>query len=443
MSKIIQSYFESAHSSILSEDDLLNCIRGMPALLFRIEIVKNKIEYLNDYKIDGLGENTFVLLKNKKLSREIIFEEDFFNYESFIQAVHASKETLKVIRIRTENGEVRWLKLFGGPNPYNQGFYLGILMDITPAIPVIEEINEKENEQLALLEMVDNPAILINLENKKVVSFNRAAVELFSYSSNELQRLEFNDLYHHSFNAEMIKIFEDVLFEKKWEGKVFFQRKGNSRFLGRTILRLVKIQDKRLLRISIYSVYMTNKTSSNSKFNLDEPLLSKSHQSFAQSLMQKIEPVSDLKNILNILLTTTYGDEEYDAIMYSDIFIKKDKIAVYAEGETLQNIKFGESFVYEGTIAENIEQYKLDYLIVEDTMSSIKAIDWALFIPNGIRSYYAKPFYERNTLRSVLILCSKKTNVFSDDKLDTYDLLTEPFLKGLKNWRKASRSKKS
>lgn len=442
MSNNLQSYFESVHSSSLSDTDLKNCIKGMPALLFRIEIVKNKIEYLNDFKIEGLGENTFLILKNQKISKEFILEEDFFKYESFIQSVHASKETLTIIRIKTEHGQIRWIKLFGGPNPYNLGFYLGILMDITPAIPIIEEINEKENEQQALLEMVDNPALLVNIENKKVVSFNRAAIELFGYSSDELQKLEFNDLYHHSFNFEMIKIFEDVIFEKKWEGKVFFQKKGNNKFLGRSVLRLIKIKDKRFLRISIYAVDLTNKLAPNNKFDIDQTHLSKSNQTFIDSLMGKIEPLSDIESILKVLLNNTIEEEKYDAIIYSDIFTKKDKIAVYAEGDSFNNLKFGETFFYEGTIAENIEQYKLDHLIVDDTMSSIKAIDWALFIPNGIRSYFAKPFFERNTLRSVLILCSKKPNVFSDNKLETYSLLYEPFLKGLKNYRKALRTKK-
>ena len=441
MSNILQSYFESAHSSVLSETDLINCIKGMPALLFRIDIVKNKIEYLNDYKIEGLGENTFLILKNQKLSKEFILKEDLSRYESFIQAIHASKETLTIIRIKNEHGQLRWIKLFGGPNPYNLGFYLGILLDITPAIPIIEEINEKENEQQALLEMFDNPALLVNIENKKVVSFNRAAIELFGYSSDELQKLEFNDLYHHSFNFEMIKIFEDVIFEKKWEGKIFFQKKGNSKFLGRSILRLIKIKDKRFLRISIYAVDLTNKLAPNNKFNIDQTYLSKSNQLFIDSLMNKIEHLSDLGSILKVLLNNTSEEEKYDAIIYSDIFTKKDKIAVYAEGSSFNNLKFGETFFYEGTIAENIEQYKLDHLIVDDTMSSIKAIDWALFIPNGIRSYFAKPFYERNTLRSILILCSKKPNVFSDNKLETYSLLYEPFLKGLKNYRKALRTK--
>jgi hypothetical protein len=41
MADFKQDYFESAHSKVLSGEELMNCLRGLPALLFRIEIVKN------------------------------------------------------------------------------------------------------------------------------------------------------------------------------------------------------------------------------------------------------------------------------------------------------------------------------------------------------------------------------------------------------------------
>ena len=93
------------------------------------------------------------------------------------------------------------------------------------------------------------------------------------------------------------------------------------------------------------------------------------------------------------------------------------------------------------SLAENIDRYGLDHLIMEDTFSSIKAIDWALFIPHGIRSYFAKPFYERKTMRSVLIICSTERNRFSESAIHRYALLNAPFLKGLKNWRRATKGR--
>jgi hypothetical protein len=103
----------------------------------------------------------------------------------------------------------------------------------------------------------------------------------------------------------------------------------------------------------------------------------------------------------------------------------------------------GKVFPCEGTIAENMERFRLDHLIVDDTFASIKAIDWAVFIPHGIRSYFATPFHDRKVLRSVLILCATARGIFSERKIEAYSLLYRPFLAALKNWRKAARQKKT
>ena len=442
MSNIITEYFESAHSSLLSETDLLNCLRGLPALLFRIELAKNRVEYLNDFQLETLGEKTFLLLKNPHFSQEIIFEEDYPIYEAYIRSVHGADNSSAVFRVNNPDGTFSWLKLFGSPNAFDPGFYLGMLVDITPDMTMIEQMKEREAEQQTMLDMLDNPVVLVDITDKNIISHNSAAHELFGYSIDEFRKLKLSDLYHHGFKSEMIKIFEDIIFDKKWEGKILFRRKNQSRFWGKATLRSLKIKEKRLLRISVYGVDsadISRQASGNRTVVTDLP---DSKKQYVKMLLSKVEPISDIKNSLELFLKNPFDSEEFDGIIYSDILVKKGQVIVYGVGAPFKNLSFGLSFSYEGTIAENIEQYKLDHLIVDDTMSSIKAIDWALFIPYGIRSYFAKPFYERNVLRSVLILCSKKPNVFSEDKLDDYALLDEPFIKGLKSWRKAARVKK-
>jgi hypothetical protein len=102
-----------------------------------------------------------------------------------------------------------------------------------------------------------------------------------------------------------------------------------------------------------------------------------------------------------------------DAVMFSDIYAKKNKVIVYATGEMKEPLTAGSQFAYSGTIAENIEKENLDYLIVDNTQSSIKAIDWMLFVPKGISSYIAKALYVRGAMRTVLIFCSRNKNTFS------------------------------
>lgn len=68
-------------------------------------------------------------------------------------------------------------------------------------------------------------------------------------------------------------------------------------------------------------------------------------------------------------------------------------------------------------------RFDLDHIIVEDTSRSIKPIDWVLFIPRGIRSYFAKPFFKDGVLHNVLIFCSTEAKRFSGCNVRPYQSL--------------------
>ena len=89
--------------------------------------------------------------------------------------------------------------------------------------------------------------------------------------------------------------------------------------------------------------------------------------------------------------------------MFSDIQSGRGMVQVYGVGRLFSSLEWGLSHAYEGTIAQDIERFSLDSLIVEDTLDSIKSIDWAMFIRCGVRSYFAKPFYAAEGLHAVLI----------------------------------------
>ena len=71
---------------------------------------------------------------------------------------------------------------------------------------------------------------------------------------------------------------------------------------------------------------------------------------------------------------------------------------MYGAGPAFRELRWGAEHAYEGTIAQDIERFGLRSLTVEDTLDSIKSIDWVLFAPHGIRSYFAKPFYTEQRL---------------------------------------------
>ena len=160
---------------------------------------------------------------------------------------------------------------------------------------------------------------------------------------------------------------------------------------------------------------------------------------YATRLGDKIAGLTEMEDILSVILQNLPHGVHADAILFSDIYAKKGRVQVYHAGEPFSAMRQGETFSYQGTIAENIERYKLDHLTVDDTLESIKAIDWVLFIPKGIRSYFAKAFYSRGAMRTILILCSTSPSAFRPELVQHYASLFPPFQVGVKEWRKAHR----
>jgi hypothetical protein len=422
---------------VVSSEELTNFVDDLPALLWRVDIVRNKIEYLNDNRDQGLGDKSGLLLKNIDYSRQVILPEDFRYFEEFMKALHAGKTMATVFRVKTEGGDIRWLKLTGTRDRHKPNYYIGFLLDISETAEIVRRSVEQDAEREAMIEMADNPVILIDALTRVVVAFNMAAGDLFEYRPEEFFRLNFGELYHRSFQQQISRICEDLIFEKKWEGKIHFRRKNNTSFLGKTSLILLFVKGRHLYRISIHEIETDDinsgallEGSSGLSKKLDPGL-----SAHGAKLLNMIGRKNNMEEILGILLDNQYGGRFFDSIIYSDVYSKKNKVCVYTAGDAFASMQQGQIYPYEGTIAENIDRFKLEYLIVDDTFSSIKPIDWALFVPHGIRSYFAQPFYEKKLIRTVLILCSKEGNMFSDAKLTEYAVLYPAFLQGLKNYR--------
>jgi len=437
--------FESIPTGIITKDELFNFVEDFPALLWRIDIVKNKIEYLNNYQIKGLESKSGLILQNINFSKRTILKEDLHLLEGFMRAVRNGETAATIFRIKNKDDHITWIKVTGTINRKDPRFYLGYMLDVSDTVGIVQDTLEKDADIDAMVELVNNPVILIDPYDKIILTHNIAARDLFGYQAGEFSKLKFSDLYHHSIKTRINRIYEEIIFDKKWEGKLIFQRKYNSLFIGEVVIRSLFFRGTRVFRVSIDHVSVDDKDIGMFVLTAGDEVTSSNpvNDHYINQLMEKLEDESDMSAILQIMLDNQYGNMNFDSIIYSDIYAKKNKVAVYTAGKALSPMKQGEVFPYEGTIAENIDRYKLDYLIVEDTFSSIKAIDWALFIPHGLRSYFAKPFFDRKVMRTVLILCSTQRNMFSNQYVADYALLFKPFLLGLTNWRKVKKNKKA
>ena len=159
-----------------------------------------------------------------------------------------------------------------------------------------------------------------------------------------------------------------------------------------------------------------------------------------ERLKRKISRLVDINEIMETCLATPLVSEQYEAILFSDVQVRKNLVAVYGAGSPFEGMQQAETFSYKGTIAEDINRYSLDYLVVDDTQDSIKPIDWALFVPRGIRSYFAMPFYSRGVLRTVLILCSTEPARFATKEPEMFIAMLTTINEAVKAWRRHLRS---
>jgi len=402
-----------------SYEDTYDFINTIPALFWRIELVQNKIEYLNNFELPGLGESSKLLLKNMDFSRKIIIEEDIPVFESFMKSAKDRKPTVAILRIKLKDGTIRWLKIAGHPDHLKSTYYMGYILDITDVVNYLRDITSNDSGIKGKIGLFDNPILLVRFSDKKIFAANHAALDILGYSHDEIQKLSLLDLFEDNIERYTQNIYEEILFHKRWNGSLSFFNKNGNKFSGETAIRSLSENGNNLLWISIYDITTKNKSTDQQ----GDSIALQEQDTHTTQIADKIKAAaqnSDIINMLNLFLENQPVKNLADSILYSDINIKKGNVITYGAGPSFESLELGEEYPYEGTIAENIVKHDLNYIIIEDTYKSIKPIDWALFIPKGVKSYYAVPFFEKGELKTVLIYCSKKASVFSEENTKRY-----------------------
>lgn len=429
---ITQEQLNKVHP--LAYDDILSCINVIPALFWRIEVTKNRIEYMNSFELPGLYEKSTLLLKNMNFSREVILDQDFYIFENFIKSVRDRKSSVSIFRIKLENGTVRWLKIAGGPDPYHSTSFVGYILEITDVVDSIRFLDNQGSGIRGEISLFNNPVILANISDRQVVAGNDSALKTLGYSHDELEDLYLDDIFRGNPDHYMIKVYEEIIFHRRWNGELSFSDKNQRIYSGEVAIRALAEGTQKLLWISVYDIF-EEKHLSGEELQVDI----KNYAFQDSSLSNEIRAAAEhgvMTEILEIILENQPFKNLADSILYSDVHQDEGLVYTYGVGPTFESLEPGKDYPFEGTIAENIIAYGLDNIIVEDTFQSIKPIDWALFIPRDVKSYYAQPFYEKGVLRTVLIFCSKKNLAFNEENTRAYESLFPLFLEGLEIWRR-------
>lgn len=422
----------------LKPGEFTRFISAAAGLFWRMRINEKKIEFLNHTAINGLSGNNDVekLLHNLVWAQEVVAEEDFFRFKLFILSMREGKEASVIFRVRVKQEKQPdhfWIRIVGAPGGVEPSFYYGHIRDITQDVDFVSHLLEKDLERQTMIESENLPVMLVDMETGAVISRNTLAYELFGYTYREFISIKFQALYPEEQKSNISRLFETCLRDGHWEGSLPLVKKGNIPIQASVKIRRLSLRGRNLLKISIHQHNGAEK-----KVPVSHPLPPDREQ-FKQSLLAAAQEKYDMEEILDTLLGRQYGNPLFEAVMYADVYVKKRKVIVYARGkggEVFATLKPGTTFDFEGTVSQAIWENHLDFLILGDTLESTKPIDWALFIPHGVRSYFVKPFYHGDQLRTLLLFCSTQPNRFSEEDMDIYELYYPAFLKGLKNWRK-------
>ena len=394
-------------------------LANAPFLLWRINIVKKEISYLNTSYIQGLGNDTLLLLKNMEFARSTVLNEDFDRFETFMNKVHDRQAASALFRIKNHDGMMLWVHAAGIPDPARSSCYVGILSECTSLAAEALAMDTPSQKLESRIELFENPVLLCRFDDKRVVITNSAALLFLGKSHDDVGRISLYDLLGDDTPRQMESVYESLIFAERWIGQLTFRDCQHNKVLCDVSIRGLSSGGENYLWVAL---------------SLPHTVLASKPRDIApevsQKTLQSIVQNDNIPALLKSLLEAQPVEGPANAVMLSRIFIPENRIIISATGAGFDPQEEA-THPYKGSIAENIVNFGLKHIIVEDTSKSIKPIDWALFIPKGVRSYYAQPCFNENELQAVLIFCSTEPGQFSEDNITQYRQFFSPFRQGL------------
>jgi hypothetical protein len=381
----------------------------LPALLWQLDIRKNELTFFNESSA-VLGERIPLILKNPALAREALLAEDRDRFFRCFEKIRAAQAGAAVVRVRESDGLVRWILLMGRPEPGVTSRCIGLIAELSGLADLVlgpawdAGVNEK-------IELFDNPVLLFDFRHKRVVNANNAARAFLGDRLADRAGLPFEDLLSTEVATTSSDIFEGLIFANQWSGTLLVtDGRAQARECAARV-RSFSHHDEHLLWVSLVPTLADDQ-----QVNEDDPF----EHAVPAAIAAAFEAAASIKALLDAFLDHQPAGVRVDGVLRSRIFGSENRVVVTGAGAPFLSMPSPETFPYEGSIAENIARFGLDHLIVEDTSRSIKPIDWVLFIPKGIKSYFAKPFFERGVLKNVFIACSTDVGRFTERNVRGY-----------------------
>lgn len=413
---MIDRFYSSLNPQELLLQALSSELGGLPALFWRVNLVKNEISFLNHHSMSGIGEDIVRLLQDESRADKMLAEEDRPAFMRYRDRLRRRQPVFEVLRVYGRDGLIHWLCIVGAPDSEMSFGYLGVVADCTPMANRILRVGS-DTTLAEHLELFENPVCMIKTSTREIVAANDAAQQIFGIAPSQAGGSTLDDIFPAKANPFMHKVYEQLLFVREWKGILTLRKASGKDLPCTTHIRAYERDGHNLLWVSLFPRAHRQSATEN---GADELLPDK-------QLLEALKRGKDVKELLGALLEKGNPDQVVDALLLSRIYISDGRIEVTGVGRPFETVNTNDTHPYRGSIAENMVLFDLDHVIVKDTTKSIKPIDWALFIPKGIRSYCALPFFIDGVLRDVLIFCSTQTATFDENDLPVYKSLASAF----------------
>lgn len=393
-------YDKTARSVKQLQQTLAAYLDALPALMWHVDTVRNEMIFFNDHKVAGLNGKIPLMLRNMSLAQALVHPDDFSVFRGALDAVRVLQPCSVSFRVHDDAGNWHWLVLMGMPAPDESFGYVGLAAECTS---LVESMMERGADSLLAgsMELLDSPALLVDFTTKNVQAANAAACVCFGYAA-AADFPSFETMLEGTGEQYRRSIYEHLIFHASWRGALTLAGNGGMRMCCRAQLRPVSREGHNYLWVSLTPAVQPAEAAP-----VSSPV--------SAALREALSRAADDMSALTAVLEHQPQGMQAEGVMLSRIYAADDKVEVTGAGAPFDGMEPGTAYPYRGSIAENIVRYNLPHLVVDETARSIRPIDWALFIPGGIHSYYAEPFYAGDTLKYVLIYCSTRSEAFSAD----------------------------
>lgn len=406
-------------------------LQSFQGLAWRFNYAQSSLVALNDWQHPSLGSNTERLLKDSSFRSQFLSANDLSLFKEFWDVLGAG---LPATIMFTVQKDYKTQFLLHGWTDSESKTIFGYLQ-LAP--PVYTE-EHSVSTMSSLLFRASYPVFVMSHKNNAITAINASALKLFGYAEQDsCEKSSARNLFT-AASYKMMQKWTSKNFEGTWAGSLSFKDANGKVFLSQVRVSIQKSQPikalsnandghidtqspERLLRF----VFL--------EFRLQKPCVQ--DENMSDTLLASVNDSKSLYDALSCILAAV---PEADGIIFSDINARKGKVCVYAVGPNFATMPWGQNYPYEGTIAQVIEHHNHSYLIVNNTKDSIKVIDWALFIPYGVQSYFAKAFFFRGRLHAVLIFTSNKVNTFAhcnQTGKNSFQHIDAAFTSAIQRWR--------